>query len=175
MEYFKLFDIEPGFNIDVKALKIKYLKLSKAYHPDFHTDASPMEQVKVLEQSTKLNKAYKVLSDPKQLLHYILDSEGLLAGKPDELPKEFLFEMMSFNERIMELRMEPDPILIDEIQNEFSAIQDELSAALKEAMDAFDLSKSTEVLNQLRFLYFKQKYLSRIEEHMEKLGDFLAL
>ena len=174
MEYFKLFNIEPGFNIDAKALKIKYLKLSKAYHPDFHTDASALEQVKVLEQSTKLNKAYKTLSDPKQLLQYVLESEGLLSGKPDELPQDFLFEMMSFNERIMELRMEPDPVLIDELQVEFSAIKNELSASLDEAMVNYDTAKSHETLASLRFLYFKQKYLSRIEEHMEKLSDFLA-
>jgi molecular chaperone HscB len=174
MEYFKLFDIEPGFTIDAKALKIKYLKLSKACHPDFHTDASPMEQVKILEQSTKLNKAYKTLKEPKLLLQYVLDAEGLLSGKPDELPQDFLFEMMSFNERIMELRMEPDPVAISEIQSEFSTIQNELKAALLSAMNDYDDQKSNEMLKKLRFLYFKQKYLSRIEEHMDKLGDFLT-
>jgi len=65
-------------------------------------------------------------------------------------------------------------VLIDELQVEFSAIKKELSASLDEAMVNYDTAKSHETLASLRFLYFKQKYLSRIEEHMEKLSDFLA-
>ena len=173
MDYFKIFDLDRGFNIDPKKLKIKYLKLSKEFHPDFHTNASPMEQVKILERSTELNKAYKTLSDPDALLHYMLDSEGLLDGKPDELPQAFLFEMMSFNERIMDARMEPDPVEIHQIQAEYSEIKDALDEDLNNAKDDYDQGKADQVLKTLRFLYFKKKYLNRVEEHMEKLNDIL--
>jgi len=174
MDYFEMFDIKPQFNLDHKALKIKYLKLSKAYHPDFHTQATPMEQVKILEQSTLINKAYKTLSNPDELLEYFLEKEGLLDGKPEELPQVFLLEMMEFNERIMDLRMEPDPIKIDAIQNEFELIMSGLNEELSTLKSSFDESKTHEVLSRLRFLYFKKKYLNRISEHMDKLNEILS-
>lgn len=64
--HFALFDLQPGFNLDLDQLAVRYRELARGVHPDRFADASEREQRLALEQSAGLNEAYQTLKNPSK-------------------------------------------------------------------------------------------------------------
>ena len=167
--YFELFEMPISLRIDKQALTKKYFSLQKKYHPDFHPTASEEEREEILEMSSLVNKAHKVLSDAQALLAYVLSLKGLLT--PEEkyaLPPAFLMEMMEYNEQLADAKMEGDGVATKRIQTEIKAYENELEQAIQPILEALEGNYSSEEkLLQIKEYYFKKKYLERILEGSE--------
>ncbi|RAJ31719.1 Fe-S protein assembly co-chaperone HscB [Pedobacter cryoconitis] len=174
MDYFKFYKLPVSFNPDVQLVKQQFYALSKKYHPDFYINESAEKQEEVLELSTLNNKAYQVLSDPQKRLHYILELKGILAeGENYSLPQDFLMEMMDVNESLMELQFEPDAAKLEEIRKEIDSIAVLMQQELDRLITVFDTqNKDTEAntLAAIKDLYYRKKYLNRINDSLLKLG-----
>ena len=167
--YFELFEMPISLKVNKQALTKKYFSLQKKYHPDFHPTASEAEREKILEMSSLVNKAHKVLGDPQALLAYVLGLQGLLA--PEEkyaLPPAFLMEMMEYNEQLSDAKMDGDNDAVRRIQTEIKAYEIKLEQAIEPILEALEGDYSSkEKLLQMKEYYFKKKYLERILEGME--------
>ena len=174
MDYFEFYKLPVSFNPDAQLVKQQFYALSKKYHPDFYINESAEKQEEVLELSTLNNKAYQVLSDPQKRLHYILELKGILAeGENYALPQDFLMEMMDVNEALMELQFEPDTVKLQEIKKEIDRIADSMQQELDRLIVVFDTqNKDTEAttLASIKDLYYRKKYLNRINDSLLKLG-----
>src|SRR5688572_1882490 len=116
MNYFEFYNIPESFILDEKAVKAKYYQLIREYHPDFYANETPEIQQEILQLSTQNTNAYRTLSDPDLRMQYILKDHGLLEeGGKNELPSEFLMEMMEINEELMELEFDFDAAKLHEI------------------------------------------------------------
>ena len=171
-DYFEFYGLPVSFNPDCAAVKQQFYKLSKQYHPDFYINESEDKQAEVLELSTQNNKAYQVLSDPQKRLHYILELKGqLVEGENYVLPQSFLMEMMEVNEALMDLQFDPDAARLAALKNEVSLIEkgiaDEISV-LTASFDTQDLGTQQQSLAAIKDLYYRNKYLSRIGESINK-------
>lgn len=171
-DYFEFYGLPVSFNPDGAAVKQQFYKLSKQYHPDFYINESEDKQAEVLELSTQNNKAYQVLSDPQKRLHYILELKGqLVEGENYVLPQSFLMEMMEVNEALMDLQLDPDAARLAALKNEVSLIEkgiaDEISV-LTASFDSQDLGTQQQSLAAIKDLYYRNKYLSRIAESINK-------
>jgi molecular chaperone HscB len=162
MNYFELFDIPISLKPDNAVLSKKYFELQKKYHPDFYSNASEEEQADVLEKSSMINKALKVLQDEDERLKYVLQLKGLVEDEEKyQLPTEFLMEMMELNENLEDTKPES-------VAAKVSAYQDELYKEVKEIIEDYDdATVSKEALLKLKAYYFKKKYLHRILERTE--------
>ncbi len=103
MNHFQLFGLEPGVDLDVKALEQRYRQLSLQHHPDRQADASARVQAAGL--SATLNEALKVLKDPARRATYLLklkgvDLEAEHAGTRVPLPPDFLEEVLERREAL---------------------------------------------------------------------------
>lgn len=174
MDYFEFYKLPVSFNPDAQLVKQQFYALSKKYHPDFYINESAEKQEEVLELSTLNNKAYQVLSDPQKRLHYILELKGILAeGENYSLPQDFLMEMMDVNEALMELQFEPDTVKLEEIKKEIDNIADSMQQELDRLIVVFDMqNKDTEAITlaAIKDLYYRKKYLNRINDSLLKLG-----
>ena len=177
MNYFEFYDLSVSFNPDAQLVKQQFYALSKKYHPDFYINESEEKQAEVLELSTVNNKAYQVLSDPQKRLHYILELRGLLAeGESYSLPQDFLMEIMDVNEALMELQFEPDPAALDKIKKEVLSIDENMQQGLDRLTIAFDgQNKDAQetTLIAVKDLYYRKKYLQRINDSIFKLESAL--
>ena len=63
-DFFEVFGLERRLAIDVAALQRRFYELSRRWHPDFHQAAAPAEQARALEESARVNAAYRALRDP---------------------------------------------------------------------------------------------------------------
>ena len=62
MNYFELFGLPIGFQVDTKKLRAAYMEIQKAAHPDKFVQASAEEQEAALERSSKANKGFTLLN-----------------------------------------------------------------------------------------------------------------
>ena len=173
MNYFEFFDIPVSFLLDEAALKRAFYANSKKYHPDFYTLETDEKQQEVLELSTLNNNAYKTLSNFDKRMKYILDLKGALAeeGK-NQIPQDFLMEMMDINENLMELEFDFDQKKFDEATNGLQTLESQLLNEVKPFLEKYDEKKTEEgELIAIKNYYLKKRYLLRIHENLNKFAS----
>ena len=175
MDYFEFYGIPQSFNVDESFVKRRFYELSKTYHPDFYINHSEEKQQEILELSTINNKAYQVLSNPAKRLEYLLQLYGhAIEGEKYQLPQEFLMEMMEVNEALMELEFEPDTTVLENTTKQISTIEEGLKVELDSLTTAFDAQNKDgkeSLLLRIKDIYYRQKYLLRIRESLNKFAS----
>ena len=172
-DYFAFYQLPETFRLDEAALKRAYYALSRQHHPDFHATASPEQQQETLHLATLNTNAYRTLSDPDLRMAYILSRHGLLEEGKQEIPADFLMEMMDLNEQLMELEFGPDPVAAARVENEVNVLTAELEAAIEPVIAEYEslaADARTQALQQIRSYYLKKRYLLRIRESLAKFA-----
>jgi molecular chaperone HscB len=152
-DYFTFFGFQRKLNLDTTALEKEFYALSRKLHPDVFGQADNQERAWSLEQSSRLNDAYRTLKDPIRRTEYLLKLEGVeleeqskqatekarATGelKKQVVPPDLLEEMFELNMQLEELRMqkkvgENDPTLIEEIGQAKLALEEKHEALLNE-------------------------------------------
>ena len=153
VDYFSFFGLAPKLNLDVAPLEKGFYELSRKLHPDLNARAGSKEQEWSLEQSSRLNDAYRTLKDPIKRTQYLLQIEGIqleeqsksateqarAAGeaKKQIVPPDLLEEVFELNMQLEELRMqkkmgEDDPALIEEIGKHKLALEQKYEELFQE-------------------------------------------
>lgn len=120
-DYFSFFGLPRKLNIDLAALEREFYRLSRRLHPDVYARASAQEQDWSIEQSSRLNDAYRTLRDPIERTEYLLGLEGVKleeqskqatdaarasgADKKQAVPPDLLEEVFELNMQLEEMRM----------------------------------------------------------------------
>src|ERR1700722_19549079 len=153
VDYFTFFGFPRKLNLDVADLEKEFYGLSRHLHPDAYGQADERERSWSLEQSSRLNDAYRTLKDPIKRTEYLLRLEGVeleeqskqateKARKTGELkkqvvPPDLLEEMFELNLQLEELRMqkkmgEDDPALLEEIGKAKLSLEEKYDALFSE-------------------------------------------
>ena len=161
VDYFSFFGLPRKLNIDTSTLEREFYSLSRKLHPDIYAGSKSQEQEWSLEQSSRLNDAYRILKDPIRRTEYLLKLEGVeLEGqskaateearktgeKKQIVPPDLLEEVFELNMQLEELRAtkklgEEDPALIQELQGHKRSLEmkfDTLFDELKGYWDEWD-------------------------------------
>jgi molecular chaperone HscB len=108
-DFFAVFGLERRLAVDGAALQRRFYELSRRWHPDFHQVAPPEEQARALEESARVNAAYRALRDPLARVEYLIrleegrqTSEG--ATVKAKAPPALLAEMFEIQETLEEAR-----------------------------------------------------------------------
>ena len=167
MNYFELYDLPVSFNPDKDLVKKKFYELSRRYHPDRFSLADDAAQQEALQMAALNNAAFKTLNDTTATIQYILKIKGVL--EDDEkynLPPDFLMEMMELNEAVSDYETAPDEekkqwavgsgqLLIEQLKQETESLTKE-----------YDATGNETLLKQIKDLYYREKYLLRIQERI---------
>lgn len=168
MNYFEFYDIPVSFTLDEAKLKTVFFQKSREYHPDYFINSSEEEKQFALKQTALNNAAYKTLTDREARTKYILELEGILVdGQKDELPQDFLFEMMELNEELEGFLQTNNQSEIDEIKGEIESMIDNMYKENKPIYS--DYPQNKEKLSIIKDNYFKAKYLARIIARIKPL------
>ena len=161
MNYFALFGLPIGFQVDTNKLRAAFMDIQRASHPDKFAQSNAYEQEEALERSALANKGFSLLNNKEQILPYVLELKGIInADEKYALSPAFLMEMMELNEAWIEA---DDETAKQSILSQIKAIQDEILEPIKSylEMDQID-SISQEAMLQIKEYYYKKKYLDRI-------------
>jgi molecular chaperone HscB len=192
VDYFTFFGLPRRLNINTVVLEREFYALSRKLHPDANAGHDPREQEWSLEQSSRLNDAYRILKDPIRRTEYLLKLEGVeLEGqskaatetarktgeKKQIVPPDLLEEVFELNMQLEELRAnkklgEEDPALIAELQQhkttleaKFGALFDELQGywnAWDAAADSGNGAEIRRVRDQMVNLLNRRSYIRNL-------------
>lgn len=159
--------------LDEAQVKKTFYQNSKKYHPDFYTLESEEKQMEVLEMSTFNNEAYKTLSDFDKRMKYILEIKGAMAeeGK-NQIPQDFLMEMMDINENLMELEFDFDADKFNQVKEELKTLESNLLKTVQPHLENYnDKNSNEEELVEVKNYFLKKRYLLRIQENLNKFAS----
>jgi molecular chaperone HscB len=153
VDYFTFFGLYRKLNLDLPALERDFYDLSRRLHPDLNVLGASKEQQWSLEQSSKLNDAYRTLKDPVKRTQYLLRLEGVELEEQSKsatekaratgevkkqiVPPDLLEEVFELNMELEELRAnkkmgEDDPALAAEIGKKKVELEGKYDAFLEE-------------------------------------------
>jgi molecular chaperone HscB len=168
MNYFEIFGLPVQLIVDNSLLPKKYFELSKKFHPDFYSNATPGEQQYALEISANLNKAFKTFQNPDETIKYVLKLKNLLEEEEKyELPSAFLMEVLEINEQLMDV----DQSVAGNLQSAVSNLRQQIFEPVKEIIANYkDGETPEEDLLKVKEYYFQKKYLHRIEQQLKAMS-----
>src|SRR5271157_2067702 len=124
-DFFQVFGLQRGFQVDLDALEREFHRLSRKLHPDRFARSGERERQWSLADTALLNDAYRTLKDPLYRTEYLLKLEGAEIGEehsgkgrqePARAPADLLEEVFELNMQLEEMRMarkmgeeDPDP------------------------------------------------------------------
>ena len=169
MNFFEWFALPNSLEVDHADLKRRFYARSKELHPDFHTNSDTKTQLELLQKASLNNRAYQTLSDFDSTLKYVLEIHGQLDEEGQQIPEEYLLEMMELNELVMDLQMDFDQQKYDLLHQEIASQNSRLDASVSLLVEAEDFSTfSKEDWAHLREYYLKKRYLHRLNENFLK-------
>jgi molecular chaperone HscB len=193
-DYFQVFHLKRGFEIDLPALEIEFHRLSRKVHPDRFARATEEERQFSLADTALLNDAYRTLRDPLARTEYLLRLEGAdigeehagkdLAGarEPSRVPADLLEEVFELNMQLEEMRMgrklgETDAQLqldLEQAKVKFETLLaqvDEDLGTQRKTWDAADSSGRLAAQKALVALLDRRRYLANlVRDVTETLG-----
>ncbi len=173
VDYFKFFGIKPSIKIDDAKLKAIFYENTKKFHPDLHGNSSDDSQNDFLQKSVLNNKAYKIISNFNSRVNHLLEvNEMSEEDQKYQLPQQFLMEMMDMNDEIESLEMNFSK------ENQLNLVKNINSLLMNVDIETIDndligSENQKEIKNKLekiRELYFKKKYLLRIQDSLNKFA-----
>ncbi|KAI7847566.1 Co-chaperone HscB, C-terminal oligomerization domain-containing protein [Circinella umbellata] len=140
---------EHTFDVDIKAMRFKFLSLQQKAHPDSYSQSSKKEHEYAQLQSSLLNKAYGTLKDPLARARYMLELENVEVSESDSLHEpELLMEVMELREELDEVTNEEE---LDQVKQTNDAKYEETVKNLSEAFKSKNLDHAKELMIQLQY------------------------
>jgi molecular chaperone HscB len=158
--YFAILGLEPTIDIDEALLRKQYYRLQRQFHPDLDNS------LKAASQAANISEAYRIISNPDQRLHHVLElHKALPAEGQAQIPHDFLIGMLDINEAIDDAGGNPQAIT--SIQSQIDIIQKELDSHVRPAIERFTPHQvSNADLSLLVDYYLKCKYIQRLLERI---------
>lgn len=166
--YFDFFGLPHKLNLDGKDLESRFYTLSKQWHPDRFARSSP-EQRRLSEDATAiLNDGYRTLKEPILRAEYLLKEHGFDIGeqKSSNVPPELLEEVFELNMALEEV--ESSRPQLEEARQKFLSMRDDLDRELFEQFAAYDQHGDKAVLEQIRGMLNRRKYIRNLVNQVEK-------
>ena len=167
--YFELFGMQPGFDIDFSRLESKYRELQSLLHPDRYAAAGAQEKRLAVQGSALVNQACTVLNDDCARAAYLLELEGLeFRDEPDTVnDPEFLMEQMELREALeRSASMAAPGEARAALDRDAAARMADLTNDFKRAYEAGDFTAARGVVLKMKFI---KKF--RAETRAEIGGD----
>ncbi|KAI8990891.1 Co-chaperone HscB, C-terminal oligomerization domain-containing protein [Mycotypha africana] len=157
LNFFHLMQVGEGeekdkakFDIDLKAMRKRFLLLQQQAHPDSYSQKDKREMDYAQLQSGVINKAYHTLKNPLSRAKYMLENLGLPVSESDSLvDPELLMDVMEFREEMEEVQSEEELLPLKERNEEkYNETVDKLASAF--AGEDYDTAKTLTI--QLQYL-----------------------
>ena len=173
VDKFAVLGVPRSFDLEAAALEDRFRAVSRKLHPDKFARATPAERRHALEQTTRLNDAYRTLKDPAKRGEHLLELRGLKLGQGNDkasaqMDPDFLEQMMEDREKLVEAKVEGGPA---EVVRLADGIRAQEAQALAKAGALLRILEGPEaatvglpaIAEQLARLRYYARYLDEVE------------
>jgi molecular chaperone HscB len=170
--FFELFDLPVGFEIDLNELAARYRSLQSTVHPDKYASAGDLERRLAVQQSARINEGFQTLKDPLRRARYLLELNGMDISTDTDtaMDPEFLFEQMALRERLEDVLSNRDPH--GELLSIHASIDEASQQIIKELTKIFS-KKDNINLESARNAVRRLQFMARLHEEAEALEEQL--
>ena len=168
--YFELFGLPVGFDVDAAALVATFRDLQSQLHPDRFATADEKQRRLSVQGASWVNEAFQTLKDPMRRARYLLELRGVAFNDETETSSdpEFLMEQMELREALGEVREAPDAwAALDEIGDRIRAHDRALTDSFRTAFAAGDDAAAKNAVLKMKFFRRLQEELERLEAELE--------
>lgn len=169
MNYFELFGLPAGLEVDLPRLATAYHSLQQQYHPDRFAAAPQSERLAAMQQAAEINSGYQTLKDPLSRAEYLLYVLGLDIRDEQQTMQDlaFLTRQLEWREELESIRDAADPeASIDGFSREIRAEEQQLYAELDNAIASQMLTEAAGLIRKLKFIRKLRDELSRLEDSL---------
>lgn len=155
--YFSLLGIPQAYDIDLINANKRFKEIMKKLHPDKFANLSPAELGIATQNSSILNGAIEVLSNPVQRAAYLLKLNGtnVLDGSTTMMDPELMMEIFELREKVELLENEKEKsALLNELNRVYNEIQNQLAAHFS----AHDLTSAASFTVRLQYIQKVKQY-----------------
>jgi molecular chaperone HscB len=179
MDYFEVFGLPGILGIDLGALEKTFHELSRKYHPDYFSTASPAEKTKAVRMTALLNDAYRTLRHPVRRVEYLLSIHGLKSDG-SKVPQSLLMEVFEINEQLEEVKAGRASVEeIDSLRAQIKEKRERFDSELQKAALAWDdlvkgragEEKKKAHLVKLAEILSESSYIRNLERELEGAGS----
>lgn len=173
--FFALFSLPSGWQIDRGLLDARYRKLQQEFHPDRFASKGDVDKRLALQTTSLINQAYDTLKSPLKRAQYLLQLQDLDAAQESHITSDgkFLMQQIEFREALGELTESnegADPMttldsMRTDVQSQYLQLQNDFEA------QHFDANYN-DALDTVAKMQFFSKLLDEIEQREEELEDF---
>ena len=166
--YFDFFGLPHKLNLDSKDLESRFYALSKQWHPDRFVRGTADERRISEDATATLNDGYRTLKKPVSRAEYLLKEHGFDIGeqKSSHAPPELLEEVFELNMALEEV--ETSRPQLEEARAKFLSMRDDLDRDLASQFAAYDENQDQSVLEKIRGILNKRKYIRNLVSQVEK-------
>jgi molecular chaperone HscB len=170
--YFELFGLEPGFDLDPRYLAERYRELQRQVHPDRFASASDQERLLSVQQAAQVNEAYQTLKSPLPRARYLLELLGVSMNDRDTtMDPLFLMEQIELREALAAVRGQGDPFAaLMALRDTIEAKERAYIASLGTAFTSGDAV----ALEGARVTVRKMQFMVRLNSEVEELEEELV-
>ena len=170
--FFALFSLPSGWQIDRGLLDARYRKLQQEFHPDRFASKGDVDKRLALQTTSLINQAYDTLKSPLKRAQYLLQLQDLDAAQESHITSDgkFLMQQIEFREALGELTESADPMttldsMRTDVQGQYLQLQNDFEAQHLAA-------NYNDALDTVAKMQFFSKLLDEIEQREEELEDF---
>ncbi len=150
MNAFERFGMTPALDIDEALLAERFARLRSEFHPDRYSQASALERRLAMQRAAEINDAHAILADPLRRARHLLELLGAAQDEAQSLQDPvFLMQQMELREAFDLAQDERERAALRE---EVEGLWQASWAALRQAIEAGDLSAAQLMLQRLQFL-----------------------
>ena len=159
--YFELFSLDVGFDIDLNALNSSYKQQVAKFHPDKFVTKSVSEQSNALQNTSLINDALDTLKSPLKRATYLLELQGINAfdEKDTSMDAAFLMSQIKLREKLELIESERDELGLDSFIGNIDSKINENVEQLERLFIKDDFDGIKNLVRELKF-YIQLNYHS---------------
>jgi molecular chaperone HscB len=170
-DYFEIFSMVVGWQVDRNSLDASYRQLQQEFHPDRYASKGDVERRLAVQAASLINQAYETLKSPLKRAQYLLELKKIDASQDNHMTHDgpFLMAQIELREQLSELRDNTDPFAALEelrvgVEQTFTALQDQFASE-------YQSDKDSDAFNTVTKMQFSSKLLHEIEQLEADLED----
>jgi molecular chaperone HscB len=166
---FALFGLPRRFAVDRDALDARWRELQWLVHPDRFVRHDAHEQRVAMQQSVRVNEAYRRLRDPLRRAAYLCELRGapIDAERNTSMPRDFLMHQMQWRETLDDATSSET---LDALDDDVASMREALMAQAAAALDAPD-GRAGDAAQAVRALMFVERFRDDLDARRHAMTD----
>lgn len=153
--YFDLFDLPVGCDVDAASLRESFMQLQRQFHPDRYAAESDAKRRRAIQIAAFVNGAHQTLQNPLKRAEYCLELAGLSTDPETDSSMDamFLMQQMELRESLEEVPSAADPVkALDSVSGEIDGLIQATSTQAADLIGESQYEKAREMIRRWQFL-----------------------